>query len=149
MSTNSIFEKNNSAYQKRYGRQIPCGKAETLQKDTYDKCSISSGFAEDIIAQIPDDVLVLFVVGFADGGLVRRIIEKYKNPIFRLVVMEPDEALFYRICQDQSVSDLIDNQKIVLITGNECDDEIVVDKVVESNLHIYNSKHCVMFEMPG
>ncbi|MBR4759007.1 MAG: motility associated factor glycosyltransferase family protein [Lachnospiraceae bacterium] len=75
--------------------------------------------------------------------------ETYTNPIFRLVVIEPDEALFYRICCEQDVTDLIASEKLLLVVGDESEDETVIDRLVEDSLQIYNSNHCVLFAMPG
>ncbi len=117
--------------------------------DKTERCKLSAIHTEEIIWQIPQEVLVLFIVGFADGVLIRKIKKEFTNPLFRVVIWEPDAHLFEHVCRENDVCDVTDADSVLIVAGSGTEAETCINEIIERELQVYNYKYTAVFVMPG
>lgn len=135
-----ILENNETAYFKRYGISLS-NKWDSLSESertdaikkyydtTHDMMSSELDFEKDTILRI--------VIGCGNGLEIRRIIAN-SLPTLRALIWEPDEAFFLACCCSSDISELLADNRLMIITGR---DAANLELAVRLNLFDSNYSH--------
>ncbi len=147
-----MLDSNVQAYLKRYGISL----SDVLIKYDIDNWqeggdwlwqTVSPNDREEVANCISDTTLVLIVIGIGNGELVRVLREQIAEKT-RLIIWEPDWKTFFCACQ-RDLSDIILNDTIDLIIGDDSEAESRLEKIFRKRLDYSNLYHCAILSMPG
>ncbi len=91
--------------------------------------------------------LLNFITGFGDGELCAGFLRKM-DQASRLVVYEPDSGLFYSLCEQKNISEMLEDERFTLVLGDdESEDEFAA--ISRSMIEPYNVAHIISIIQPG
>ena len=136
----TIIEKNEDAFRRRYGISLQANWeliSDDIREDALQKAILlektqlydSLGFSKDEILRI--------VLGFTGKTSVENSLRN-ASPVLRFVLWEPDESLFEAYCTIYDISDIIEDQRLSIVLGN---DNSNLKKVLSNNIFDYNVHH--------
>ena len=135
-----ILIPNEQKYLERYGISLQDRWSAMNEKDRIrtlgDAAAVDNKGLQDSVDFAEENILRI-VIGF--GG--RRCLEKITGnalPTLRAVVWEPDEALFLAYCTEADLSDIISDERISIVIGNDIE---FLEKALRENVSDNNTFH--------
>lgn len=137
-----VIDANEAAFQIRYGfslqacwnelseheQKIGCQRVQDLITEN---CRLESIFLQDDILRI--------VIGHISKNSIENAKENATS-LSRIVLWEPDAALFITECLHEDISELISDPRITIVFG--CEDLSMLEQALRDNVYDNNIKHC-------
>lgn len=137
---NDILINNEEAFKKRYGSSLRSGwvcledaaRKEYIQEVTdYDRdCAVDS-------IKFERDTILRIILGFGGINSLERITEN-ALPVSRIVIWEPQEAVFEAACTQSDISDIIADPRITIVLGS---DLTMLKAALKENIYDNNAYH--------
>lgn len=140
MQMRTILECNEEAFRKRYGvslQKIWSGLTEE-QQDIYmseNRIQISSDIAE--VAEFKSYDILRIIIGYVNKKQLEDVVAGCTS-VVRILLWEPDEATFAAGCIYEDIADYINDERILIVIGN---DEDTLKNGMEKVVHENNILH--------
>ncbi len=135
-----ILEKNESSFYKineislqdRWDSLSDKNRADAFEAlDKYDDTAVS------LTMDFNQEEILRIVIGFCGRECLKKLLSN-SLPTLKAVVWEPDEAFFEAYCTENDISDLISDNRLSIVVGN---DQSNLKRILENNVFGNNTFH--------